>query len=136
MKSIFFRSIEKEATKEQEYQAYQLFETAKQLSSAEILILSANYAVVKNTGRAIDQGVSLGSVKIDYWAEIIAKKIDHNFLKEIVLQCEKHLIDLRLISSLHYNMDTNRVATDFEPTRYFRMTDFGYMLCEFITKYE
>lgn len=136
MKSIFFRSLEKDATEEQEQLAYQLFETAKQLSGAEVLILSANYAVVSNTGKPIASGVFLSSVSIDYWAGIISEKIGGNFLKQIVFQYEKHLIDLQLISGHHYAMDTNRVASNFESTRYFRMTDLGYILCEFITKYE
>lgn len=136
MKSIFFSSIAKDATEDGEVLAYQLMQTCKKLSSAEILILTGTYAVVKNTGRQLARGSEWGSnSSVGYWAQVVSEKIGHN-LPELVLQHEANLIDLKLITGHRYK--TNKVATDdlYQPSPYFRLTPLGYKLCEFMTKYE
>lgn len=136
MKSIFYIATEKDAQREQEEMAYRLFQIAKQISSEEVLILSANYNVVKGTAKPRTPGIEWGSARqVNYWAQIIAEQIGHN-LTEIVLQYEDHLVGLKLISDRHYPIDKTRVTENFAPTSYFRLTPLGYKLCEFITKYE
>lgn len=136
MKSIFYIATEKNAGREQEEMTYRLFQIAKQLSSEEIFILSANYNVVKGTSKPTQKGIEWGATRdIGYWAQIIAEQIGHN-LPEIVMQYEEHLIGLKLISDRHYPIEKTRVTQHFEATSYFRLTVLGYRLCEFITKYE
>lgn len=136
MKSVFFSCVEKQVGKEQEEVAYLLFQTAKQLSSAEILILSANYQIVKNTGRQLVKGVEWGSNRIvNYWAQSISEKIGHN-LPELVLQHENNLMNLKLITDRKYMRNNTEISKDFHSSPYFRLTSFGYKLCELLTKYE
>ena len=135
-KSIFFCSVEKEAGKEQEENIYLLLQTAKQLSSAEVLMLSANYQIVKNIGKQLLNGVNQNDCSVNYWAKIISEKLNGNILPDIVLQRENHLIELHLISDRHYPVNTTSVVEDFKPTKYFRMTDLGCRLCEVMMKYE
>ena len=119
MKSIFFCSVEKEAGKEQEENIYLLLQTAKQLSSAEVLMLSANYQIVKNIGKQLLNGVNQNDCSVNYWAKIISEKSNGNILPDIVLQRENHLIELHLISDRHYPVNTTSVVEDFKPTEIF-----------------
>lgn len=135
MKSIFYVATQKNSEKSQEEMAYRMFHIAKQLSSEEILILSANFAVVKNTGKPLARGIVLSSRHINDWAQIISEKIGHN-LPEFVLQFENHLVDLQLISSKQFMQNNTELPEHFKPSQYFRLTPLGYKLCEFITKYE
>ena len=133
MKSVFLGSLE---TTADEVLTYELMKICRQLSSMEIMILSANYNVVKGTAKPTAKGIEWGAaIRIEYWAQIIAEQIGHN-LPEIVLQYEEHLIALKLISDRHYPIDRTRVTENFEKTQYFRLTSLGYKLCEFITKYD
>ncbi|MDD5617466.1 MAG: hypothetical protein PHG69_00055 [Candidatus Omnitrophica bacterium] len=131
MKSIFLVSI----GNRDGVLAHELLQICKQLSSMEIMILSANYNVVKETAKPTASDVTSSATKIEYWAQIIAEQIGHN-LSEIVLQYEDHLITLKLISDRHYPIDRTRVTKNFDATPYFRLTPLGHKLCEFITKYE
>lgn len=132
MKSIFFSSLDGES----ELLAYQFMQICKKLSSAEILILKANYQIVKNTGEPLEEGISFNNRRVDNWSQVISKKIGHN-LPEIVLQYENSLMDLKLISGYYYPTGRKDVIeTDFSPTSHFRLTNLGYKLCEFIIKYE
>ncbi|MDP3948887.1 MAG: hypothetical protein Q8Q17_02985 [bacterium] len=136
IKSIFFLLIAINTTEDEEILAYQLMQTCKKLSSAEILILTGTYAVVKNTGKQLARGVEWGSnSSVGYWAQVVSEKIGHN-LPELVLQHEANLIDLKLITAYRYK--TNKVAADdlYQPSPYFRLTPLGYKLCEFMKKYE
>lgn len=130
MKSIFLTSIENG----DEVLAHELLQICKQLSSMEIMILSASYNVAKATAKPTASGITSSATQIKYWAQIIAEQIGHN-LSEIVLQYEDHLIALKLISDRHYSIDRTRVTDNFDATPYFRLTLLGYKLCEFITRY-
>lgn len=135
MKSIYFLSIAKDTTEEDEVLSYQLMQTCKKLSSAEILILLGTYDVVKNPSRQLDIGVAWGSsVKVSYWAQIVSKKIGHN-LPELVLQHEVNLIALKLIVDYLFLRSDLGISDEFHPSQYFRLTSLGYKLCEFITRY-
>ena len=136
IKSIFFCSVEKNAKGEQEEIAYLLLQTAKQLSSAEVLILSATYQIVKNTGRQLVRGIEWGSNRnVNYWAQVISEKIGHN-LSELVLQHENNLMGLKLITDRQYIRNNTEVPKEFHPSQYYRLTPLGYKLCEFMTKYD
>lgn len=131
MKSIFLSSL----GKGDEALAHELLQICKKLSSMEIMILSTNYNVVKGAAKPRTPGIEWGANKgIGYWAQVISEQIGHN-LPEIILQYEDNLIELKLISDRD-RPDTTRIASNFIPTSYFRLTPLGYKLCEFITKYE
>ena len=51
----------------------------------------------------------------------------------IVGKYESNLETLGLISR---RAEDNRFAKDFEPTQKYRLTEFGYKFCEFMTRYE
>lgn len=135
MKSIFFASITKNITEDDEILTYQLMQICKKLSSAEILILNGAYAVVKNTGKKLLEGINVSNCNANIWAQIVSKKIGHN-LPDIVFQHENHLMELKLITDRQYLRNNTEVPRDFSTSQYFRLTALGYKLCEFITKYE
>lgn len=136
IKSIFFASVSKDSAENDEILAYEFIKICKDLSSMEILILSANYAVVNNTGRSLTRGIEWGSNRgVSYWAQIISEKTGHN-LPEFVLQFENHLMNLQLISLRQFMQNNTELTNYFMPTPYFRLTPLGYKLCEFMTKYE
>ena len=136
IKSIFFASVSKDSAENDEILAYELIKICKDLSSMEILILSANYAVVNNTGRSLTRGIEWGSNRgVSYWAQIISEKTGHN-LPEFVFQFENHLMNLQLISLRQFMQNNTELTNYFMPTPYFRLTPLGYKLCEFMTKYE
>lgn len=131
MKSIFFSSVDGG----DDALAYELIQICKKLSSMEILILSANYNVVKGTSKSTAKGIEWGANRVvGCWAQIISEQVGHN-LSEVVLRYEDHLIEIKLISDLD-RKDKTIVSNTFIPTSYFRLTPLGYKLCEFITKYD
>lgn len=134
MKSVFFSALVENGD---ESLAYELMKTCRKLSSMEIQILVANYNIAIGKSEPVPHGIEWGSNRrIDYWASNIAEQIGHH-VPEIILQYEEHLMMSQLISRKHYpQVNYTYFATEFEPTKYFRMTDLGYKLCEFITKYE
>ena len=136
IKSIFFASVSKDSAENDEILAYELIKICKDLSSMEILILSANYAVVNNTGRSLTRGIEWGSNRgVSYWAQIISEKTGHN-LPEFVFQFENHLMNLQLISLRQFVQSNTELPEHFMSTPHFRLTPLGYKFCEFMTKYE
>lgn len=133
MKSIFFASLNKNSD---EVLAYELMKICRKLSSMEVQILVANYNITIGNSKPVPHGIEWGSNRgVLYWATTIAEQVGHH-IPEVVLQYENHLSELKIISDRHYPVNTTQIVNDFEPTKYFRMTDLGYKLCEFITKYE
>ncbi len=136
IKSIFISSIEKGVDAKGEMLAYQIMQICKKLSSAEILILKANYQLVKNENYFAGKGVDFENARVSNWSQVVAGQIGHG-LSELVLQYETHLIDLRLISDYQYSSgQKTRVETNFSKTSYYRLTELGYELCKFIIQYE
>lgn len=133
MKSIFFASL---ANNSDEIFSYELMRICRKLSSMEVQILIANYNIVIGKSKPVPHGIEWGSSRrIRYWAENIAEQIGHG-MPDMVMAYENHLTELMLISGKHYPLETTQIVEGFEPTNYFRMTDLGYKLCEYITKYE
>jgi hypothetical protein len=131
VKSIFFSSLQGDSAL-----AHELLQVCKKLSSMEVLILSANFKMVKGTAKPEQPPIDLtGSRNIQYWARMISRQIGDE-IPELVLKHEKHLVELGLISDRDYPMDTTRVVGEFIPTPYFRLTTLGYKLCEFMTNYD
>jgi len=124
MKSIFLKSISKGAKEEDEEMAYEIMQICKRLSSGDLIILKAVYDMVqKNKHNNGQRGAK-------EWLDIIAQQIGHN-IPSLVEVHEERLMKLKLIS--------DRIHSDksgFERTKYFRLTELGYKLCEFISKYK
>ncbi len=129
MKSIFFCSISKDTKLEDQILAYQLMQICKQLSSGEILILKAIWDMRHNRIKA---GVTLNpsTTRAREWLKNIALQIGHN-LPHLVELHERKLIELSLITSRTYPDRSGITHGSF-----YRLTDLGVKLCEFITRYE
>ena len=135
IKSIFFYSVSKNATENDETLAYEFLQTAKKLSSTEILILKANFEIAQDK---ISEAVSKeqmanGKSHRNSWRRIIAQQMGYENLDSIVTKYEGNLESLGLISSRN---EEDHLQGLFESTKKFRLTETGYKFCEFMTKYE
>ncbi len=129
MKSIFLASISRDTKKEDEKMAYEIMQICKKLSSGEVVVLKAIYDIVQENKHNTYYNNKVGH-GVNAWLYVIAQQIGHSIPSLIELH-EKKLIELKLIS--------NRTFSDksgFEETKYFRLTELGYKLCKFITKYK
>lgn len=130
IKSLFFASISKDVTEDEEKLAYELMQICKKLSSGELLVLKAAYDVVIGRLAPNMSNINHQEKNANDWLNLIAKQIRHS-LPSLVEVHEKNLMELKLIS--------DRTLSDrsgIRPTQHFRLTTLGYKLCEFITKYE
>ncbi len=135
MKSIFFSSISKEATEEDEELAYLLMQVCKQLTSADVLILKAAYEII-NGKKILEEGVIHTEDNAIKWFEIIAKQIGHN-VPGLVEGREDKLTELKLITPRIKKPSSYVLPmTTFERNNDFRLTLLGKKLCEFITRYD
>jgi len=125
MKSIFFSSVENNSDDQKESLAYELLQICKELTSGDILILKATFEILKNPG-----DIDVKDNAANKWINNISKKIGHN-LPSLITYHENHLMDLNLISPRIHN-DRSGIVTG----KYYRLSDLGYTLCEFITKYD
>ena len=133
LKSIFIRSVKKDATAEDEELGYEFLKTARKLSSTEILILKANFEIANNSAKP---GVSVGNLSgsftsRDAWLINIAKQLGYEKYPTMIGKYEDNLIAQGLISQ-----KTHADNSGFRPTDHFRLTNLGYDFCKFITEYE
>ena len=124
MKSIFLKSISKDAKEEDEEMAYEIMQICKKLSSGELIVLRTAYNMVQKN----EHNNGLGGAKD--WLDIIAQQIGHS-IPSLVEVHEEKLMKLKLVSGRTYSDKSG-----FERTKYFRLTELGYKLCEFISKYK
>jgi len=129
MKSIFLTSISIDTSKEDEILAYEIMQICKKLDSADILVLKAVYDIAKGGGSKLN-GANLATKHASEWLNIVAHKIGHK-IPSLVEISEEKLINLKLISGRMY---ADKSGVDTSP--HFRLTQLGFKLCEFITKYE
>ena len=127
MKSIFLKSISKDAKEEDEEMAYEFIQICKKLSSGEIVVLKSVYDIVQENKHKTYANVGHGA---NAWLYVIAQQIGHGISSLVELH-EKKLIELKLISNRNFSDKSG-----FEETKYFRLTELGYKLCEFISKYK
>lgn len=123
MKSIFLKSISKDAKKEDEELAYEIMQICRELSSGDLIVLKAIYGIVQENKHTNDAFITS-------WFFTIAQHIGHN-IPSLVEVHEEKLMKLKLIS--------DRIHSDksgIEVTKYFRLTELGYKLCEFISEYK
>lgn len=135
IKSIFFTSVSKNSTKDDEILAYEFLQTAKKLSSTEILILKANFEIAQDKiSEAVSkEQIANGKSHRNSWRRIIAQQMGFGSLDSIVIKYEENLESLGLISPRNVE---EHFQGNFESTQKFRLTETGYKFCEFMTKYE
>lgn len=130
IKTLFFRIVVSDVSEAEQILSYQFMQLCKDLESGDLLILKAAYDVSKGTiSDKITSGIGAfnkDSTDAEYWLKAIANQIGHS-LKSLVEVHEEKLESLKLISTRRH---TDR--SGIEKTPYFRLTDFGYKLCEFI----
>ena len=136
IKSIFFSGISIKATEQDEALSYEFLQTAKQLSGTEILILKANFDIAE--GRASDDvEIRLRQLNLPYmrssWRQIISVQMRYGEFDSVV---SKYEINLEMSGLISRRQEDNRFSGDFEPTKKFRLTEFGYKFCQFMTNYE
>jgi len=130
MKSIFFTLISRDTREKDEELAYELMQICKKLTSGEILVLKAVYDIINDRFAPNMPSFDLETESASTWLDIIASQIGHN-MSSLIEMHEQKLIGLKLI--------TDRVHSDrsgISNAPHFRLTQLGYKLCEFITKYK
>lgn len=130
MKSIFLYSITDNISKKEEELSYELMMVCKKIPSGGLLVLKACYDIVNNKisfdyNGAIDLSIHSAAE----WFNIVAKQIGYNMPSLIELY-EDELFGLRLISPR-----TLPDRSGIGKTKYFRLTELGFKLCNFISKY-
>ena len=130
MKSIFFTSVSRNVHEKDEELAYELMQICKKLTSGEILVLKAVYDIINDRFAPDMASFDLETESASTWLDIIASQIGHN-MSSLIEMHEQKLIGLKLITDRVYS-DRSGISN----TPHFRLTQLGYKLCEFITKYE
>ncbi|MBU4346247.1 MAG: hypothetical protein KKH29_02845 [Candidatus Omnitrophica bacterium] len=132
MKSIFLFSITTDTTEKDKELAFELLRICKKISSSELLILKACYEISNGnhkfehlTKERVLQMHSAGE-----WLGLVSQQIGHN-IPSLIQVYEESLENLKLIS---HRQHPDR--SGIYKTQYFRLTELGYKLCEFITKYQ
>lgn len=126
MKRLFLKSIEMDASIEDQILMHHFMKICKELDSGHLLILKAAYDIAN---RRVSKRVAPEPNNVDLrmnhaagWVSIIANQVGHG-LGPLVEMHENKLVDLKII--------TSRRMTDnsgIEPTDHFRLTDMGYKL--------
>lgn len=132
MKSIFLISVKPDTSKDGEVLAYQLMQICKKLSSAEILILKAAYAIANGhlAPGVVNMELNASPMGAIAWCSIVAKQVGHN-ITGLVEHYDQHLMDLRLILERTYSDKSG-----INKGQHFRLADLGYKLCEFISNFQ
>ena len=100
----------------------------KDLESCDIIILKAAYDI-KNGNLSqtlVNTTIGLRDKNAHSWLVNISKQIGHH-LKSLVEVQEDKLIEFKLLSPR-----TQSDRSGIEPTDYYRLTELGYKLCEYI----
>ncbi len=144
MKSIFFRSIKKDSTEQEQSLAYQFMQICKQLTGQDILILKASYDIASNQSEIVTQE-NIRTDNPEIWASSVALQIGHK-IPELITNREENLIKLSLILP-RYSKKVKKMLLTLDPLpedKYdevevfrnggkFRLTNLGYRLCEYLS---
>lgn len=125
MKSIFLASVSNEATENDEIMAFELIKICRTLSTKAIIVLKTAFNVTEDEKSKVNKN----SVNRSEWMHNIAINSD-SINPDLVELAETELIEVKLISS-----NTLPDANTFNHTDHYRLTELGYILCQFITKF-
>lgn len=130
MKSVFLFSISTDTIEIEKELAYELMKVCKKISSGAILVLKASYDIVNGeVSFNYDGTIDLGIHSVADWFNIVAKQIGHN-ISSLVELYEDELVNPKLISPR-----TLSDSSGIRKTKYFRLTELGVKLSDFISKY-
>lgn len=125
MKSIFFTSVAKTAKEKDEILAYELLLICKKLTSFDILVLKACYAIYLKNDPIRNAMHSHGD-----WVRTVTAEIGIGY-EELTGVSEDHLLQLNLLTER-----TNSDRSGIRKGREFRLSSLGLKFCEYITNYE
>lgn len=128
MKAIFLTIATESLSSRNDPLPQQLLKIARELSSADVLILSASYEIVQMSDWKRMKSNSRGS-STQAWLDEVLQRTGLRF-PEIVRLSERSLMEKGLLSR-HIYGDGSGFAT----TNHYRLTDLGFHLYEFIHAY-
>ena len=128
MKSLFMKSILIDSTDEEQFLSYHFMKLCKQLDSGDLLVIKAAFDIKngKIAPKLSGVTIALNNKGAHAWLNIISKQIGHGIVSLVEVHEDK-LVNLKLISP--------RTAADnsgISDTGYYRLTDLGYKMCQFI----
>lgn len=128
VKTLFIKSVAQDSTEEEQILSYQFMRLCKELDSGSLLVLKAAYDIVNENYSPKLEGtkIDLKQRNVQTWLLNISKQIGHE-IKSLVEVHEDKLADLKLISQR-----TQSDRSGIDVTNYYRLTDLGYKVCEFI----
>jgi len=122
-KKLFFISILPGTEESEQQLAFEMMQTCKRLSSNDLLVLKAAYEIATTNKRRIELSHRVRAA----WFKEVAMQIGHN-LSSLVESSEENLQQLKLITIVE-----PRDETHFHPGGTYRLTDFGYKLCQYLS---
>ncbi len=144
IKSLFFRSVKKGSTEQEESLAYQFMQICKQLTGQDILILKASYEIASGQTKTVP-AENARTDNPEVWASSIALQIGHK-IPELITTREENLVKLSLILPTYIKKVKNPTFTVdplpedryheekvFIESKKFRLTKLGYRLCEYLS---
>lgn len=128
MKTLFMKSVAIDSSDEEHILSYQFMKLCKDLESGDLLMLKAAYDIKngKLSQKLSSTTIDLNNKTSQTWLLNISKQIGHEIISLVEVHEDK-LVNLRLISP--------RTLSDksaFAKTKYYRLTDLGYKICEYI----
>ncbi len=128
MKELFLKSVSTNSSESEQALLYQFMKLCKDLESGDLLVLKAAYDIKNgNQSKNISQ-IGLKDSSAETWLKNISIQIGHN-IKALVEFHEEKLENLKLISSRNHADKSGIKVTD-----YYRLTELGYRICEYIYK--
>jgi hypothetical protein len=128
MTTLFIRKVSHDSTDEEQLLSYQFMKICKDLDSGDLLVIKAAYDIVndnlkfKLSGSVVDKKDKSAS----NWFITISNQIGHGIASLVEVHEEK-LSKLKLIGPR-----TQTDGSGIGSTKYYRLTDLGYKLCEYI----
>lgn len=131
MKSIFFSGVSSQAGKDEEFLSYEFIQTAKMISGTEVLILKANFEIIRD--ESLMSGGKLNNTKRGTWSRMISKQMGYENMFSLVSKYEENLETLGLIAPRNI---IEQFQDEFNPEgAKFRLTELGQSFCKFISNY-
>lgn len=128
MKTLFIKSVAHDLSEAEQILSYQFMKLCKDLESGDLLILKAAYDIKngKLSQKLSSTTIGLNDKAAQAWLLNISKQIGHEIISLVEVHEDK-LVNLKLISPR-----THSDKSGFAQTKYYRLTDLGYKVCEYI----
>ncbi len=128
MKTLFIKSVAHDLSEAEQILSYQFMKLCKDLESGDLLILKAAYDIKngKLSQKLSSAAIDLNDRAVHPWLLNISNQIGHEIISLVEVHEDK-LVNLRLISPR-----SHPDKSGFAKTKYYRLTDLGYKVCEYI----